>query len=111
MTDQEWDLTYYITDNERIPYREWIESLSDAAAQDTILARLARLRAGNFGKCKSVRPGIFELKIYYGPGYRIYFARTGYRIVLLLCGGNKSTQKNDIRTAWQYWNNYKEGSP
>jgi len=68
------------------------------------------MRAGNFGQCEPIGAGIFELKINYGPGYRIYFGRTDYRVVLLLCGGNKSTQQKDIRIAQGYWQTYKESN-
>lgn len=66
------------------------------------------MRHGNFGKCEPVGLGISELKINYGPGYRVYFGRAGDRIVLLLCGGDKSTQNKDIREAYDYWQFYKE---
>lgn len=103
MIPQEWQIDYYIHENGRAPYREWFESLRDAKVQAVLDARLARLRLGNFGHCDSVGAGVFELKIYYGPGYRIYFGRLAGSIVLLLCGGNKSTQKRDVQEAHRYW--------
>jgi putative addiction module killer protein len=77
----------------------WIETLRDRQARQRIAARLTRLQAGNPGDVKALGDGISELRIDYGPGYRIYFTRRGPLIVLLLCGGDKSTQAKDIRKA------------
>ena len=74
----------------------WIETLRDRQARQRIAARLTRLQAGNPGDVKALGDGISELRIDYGPGYRIYFTRRGPLIVLLLCGGDKSTQAKDI---------------
>ena len=71
-----------------------------------IEARLRRLENGNLGDYRSVGEGVFELRIDYGPGYRVYFGQVGSTIVLLLCGGDKSTQDQDISTAKRYWANY-----
>lgn len=107
MLEQEWELIYYATDSGSIPFREWFEELSDFKAQSVIDSRLIRLRLGNFGKCAPVGTGIFELKIDYGPGYRVYFGRVASKMILLLCGGNKATQTNDIRSAQLYWQHYR----
>jgi putative addiction module killer protein len=77
----------------------WVETLRDRQARQRIAARLTRLQAGNPGDVKPVGEGISELRIDYGPGYRIYFTRRGPLIVLLLCGGDKSTQAKDIKKA------------
>jgi len=77
----------------------WIETLRDRQARQRIAARLTRLQAGNPGDVKALGDGISELRIDYGPGYRIYFTRRGPLIVLLLCGGDKSTQAKDIKKA------------
>ncbi len=107
LLEQEWELIYYATDSGSIPFREWFEELSDFKAQSVIDSRLIRLRLGNFGKCAPVGTGIFELKIDYGPGYRVYFGRVASKMILLLCGGNKATQTNDIRSAQLYWQHYR----
>lgn len=108
MSEPEWKIHDYVAVNGRIPYREWFETLRDFRAQTIIDVRLARLRLGNFGKCEPVGLGIFELKIYYGPGYRIYFGKKANRVLLLLYGGDKSTQRKDIQTAYRYWQHFRE---
>jgi putative addiction module killer protein len=81
-----------------VEFRDWLRDLRDRSAADRINARLIRLSYGLFGDAKFF-DGIGELRIDHGPGYRIYFARRGDTVVVLLCGGNKSSQKRDIRRA------------
>ena len=80
-------------------FASWLEELRDANARTRILVRIRRLELGNPGDVKAVGEGIIELRIAYGPGYRVYFTRQGQEIVLLLCGGDKSSQSRDIATA------------
>lgn len=94
--------------NGRVPFEDWLDDLKDKAAVARVLARLARMRQGNLGDCKAVGEGISELRIDYGPGYRVYFGQKGRTLVVLLCGGDKRTQKRDIRLAKQYWCELKE---
>ena len=77
----------------------WLRKLKDPAAKARILVRIARLAAGNAGDVKSVGGGVLEMRVNFGPGYRIYFKRRGDRIALLLCGGDKKTQPADIARA------------
>lgn len=86
---------------------EWSESLKDRGALQRIFARLARIRSGNFGDAKSVGEGVVELRIMYGPGYRVYFGRDGVDLIVLLCGGDKSSQSDDITEAKVHWSDYK----
>lgn len=79
-------------------FRDWLDALRDRRAQERIAQRLVRLQAGLFGDAKFF-DGIGELRVDYGPGYRVYFVSRGPILVVLLCGGNKSTQAEDIRTA------------
>lgn len=80
-------------------FSDWLGSLRDRRARAKIADRLARLADGNFGDRKSVKGGVFELRIDYGPGYRVYFFQRGKELVILLCGGNKRTQVADIAIA------------
>ncbi len=80
-------------------FDEWLRQLRDERARERINVRLRRLAAGNAGETRSVGGGVVELKIDYGPGYRVYFIHRGMEIVVLLCGGDKSSQSKDIKTA------------
>jgi len=80
-------------------YADWIKTLKDFRAQARIADRIDRLAAGNPGDVKPVGEGVSELRINYGPGYRVYFVRDGSVVYVLLCGGDKSTQDKDIRLA------------
>lgn len=82
-------------------FDRWLRKLKDRQGRLRILSRIDRLSHGNFGDVKSVGKGVSELRLTYGPGYRIYYARRGARIVLLLCGGDKWTQPGDIARAHQ----------
>jgi len=83
-------------------------SLRDLQGKATVFARLERLRLGLFGDCKVVGDGVRELRIDFGPGYRVYFGQDGTTVVLLLLGGSKGTQTKDIARAKRYWLDYKE---
>lgn len=98
----------YQDHNGNEPFVEWINKLKDIVGKCRILRRIDRLENGNFGDHKSVGEGVQELRMNFGPGYRVYFAQEGDNIVLLLCGGDKSTQSNDITLAKAYWKDYKE---
>jgi putative addiction module killer protein len=80
-------------------FDEWFVGLRDRMAQKRIQARIRRAELGNFGDCEPVGEGVSEMRIHYGPGYRVYFAQRGMEIVILLAGGDKSTQNKDIKTA------------
>jgi putative addiction module killer protein len=100
------EIRRYIKPDGRIPFLEWYYSLRDAKARVKIEARLERVELGNVGDYRSVGEGVFELRIDCGPGYRVYFGQVGTVIVLLLCGGDKSTQEQDISKAKEYWRDY-----
>lgn len=86
-------------------FAKWIDGLSDIRARARILVRIERLAAGNPGDVKPVGENISELRIDYGPGYRVYYKKTGQTIVVVLAGGDKRTQKKDIKKAQQLANN------
>jgi putative addiction module killer protein len=89
-------------------FSDWLSALRDARAKAKILVRIARLAAGNPGDVQPVGKGVSELRINYGPGYRVYYIQRGTRYVLLLAGGDKSTQKNDIAKAKRLAAQYQE---
>jgi putative addiction module killer protein len=104
------DLRYYQTSGGGQPFVEWLRGLRDRQARTKIQARVARVAVGNLGDVEPVGEGVLELRIDWGPGYRVYFARVGKVIVLLLCGGDKSTQRKDIKRAKAYFEDYKARS-
>lgn len=89
-------------------FANWLDKLRDIQARARVLVRIKRLAEGNAGDAKSVGEGIFELRIHYGPGYRVYYTKIGHEIVLLLAGGDKSTQSDDIKTALRLAHNLPE---
>lgn len=101
-------LRIFRSKNGSLPFSEWFMDLRDMRAKQKIIARLARVRAGNFGHAEPVGEGVQELKIHFGPGYRVYFGQLGLEIVILLCGGDKSSQDADIKKAKEYWQEYKK---
>jgi putative addiction module killer protein len=109
MTDTPYRLEYYLEDNGRAPLTEWLSNLRDRNAHARISARLNRVKLGSFGIVKALGDGVHELKIDYGPGYRVYYAMSGKTVVLLLIGGDKTTQKHDIKTAKAYWKQQQKG--
>ena len=101
-------LLEYLTPHGENPFRKWLHSLRDGKTRAVIRVRLNRVRGGNFGDCEPIGDGVYELRIHHGPGYRIYYGRIGSTIVLLLCGGEKGSQKSDIRQAKMFWRDYQE---
>jgi putative addiction module killer protein len=97
----------YETQEGTRPFDNWLRSLRDSRARQRVRTRINRLRLGNFGDYKAVGDGVCELRIDYGPGYRVYYGRDGESIVILLIGGDKRAQDRDIETAKEYWADYK----
>ena len=96
----------YIDARKWIPYREWIDTL-DAGTQVRVVSAVLRLELGNFSAAKPVSAGLSELRIDFGPGYRIYFGKDGEQLVILVGGGTKRRQQADIDTAKALWAEYK----
>ena len=90
------------------PFVEWIESIKNVNIVRRIYSRLDRLESGNLGDYKSVGEKVYELRLFFGKGYRIYFGKIERKIVVLLCGGDKDTQARDIKKAQNYWKKFKE---
>ena len=96
----------YLSPDGNDPYIEWLAELADRQARARILVRVQRMAAGNFGDCKSLQEGVWELRIDWGPGYRVYYAQAGKRLILLLAGGDKRKQQADIAQALERWHDW-----
>jgi putative addiction module killer protein len=97
----------FLTPEGKSPFREWLDTL-DLTVRARIQARVFRFELGDLGDRKAVGGGVWEARLTFGPGYRVYFARDGRTIILLLLGGNKASQAKDIRRAQQFWMDYLE---
>lgn len=106
---RKYEIEYYLDENGSTPFIEWLESFhKDKVTKHRIEVRLDRVLLGNLGDHHPVGEGVSELRFDFGPGYRIYYGIEENKIVLLLCGGDKSSQKKDIKKAIAYWKNYLE---
>ena len=92
------------------PFSGWLRGLRDGTARSRIRQRVAPVRLGNFGDARSLGDGLFELRVHFGPGYRVYFGREGDRVVILLSCGDKGSQKRDIERAKRYWKDQRSRS-
>jgi putative addiction module killer protein len=102
------EVRHYVTPLGKDVFDSWLSRLADSRTQAKIAARIDRLAAGNFGDCKSLREGVYELRIDWGPGYRVYYGILGRVYILLLCGGDKRKQSSDIDRAIRYLKDFKE---
>ncbi len=102
------EIRRYLSVSGRDIFGEWLAGLKDIRTRAKIVARIDRLTAGNFGDSKALRDGLFELRVNWGPGFRVYYALVGKACVLLLCGGDKSKQLSDIKRALELLKDYKE---
>lgn len=101
------ELLRYQREDGREPFTEWLNGLRDKVAQARIRVRLRQVQAGNCGDCDPVGEGVIELRVHVGAGYRVYCARHGKAVVLLLCGGDKGSQPADIKRAKALWSEWK----
>lgn len=102
-----YKLNEYMTIGGRRPFNEWLLGLRDIRVRARIRARLDRLELGNLGDHVPVGEGVLELRIFCGPGYRVYFSLENRNVILLLIGGTKATQRRDIKMAKTYWTDYR----
>jgi putative addiction module killer protein len=102
------EIRRYTTAEGRDVFGEWVAKLADLKARARIAIRIDRLASGNSGDSKSIGEGLHELRIDWGPGYRVYYGKIERACVLLLCGGDKRKQSADIKKARGYWTDYKE---
>ncbi|HBA61062.1 MAG TPA: addiction module killer protein [Elusimicrobia bacterium] len=91
--------------NDRV--KEWLNSLHDAVGRMAVSQRITRISEGNFGDHRAIGDGVWALRVHYGPGYRVYYGEDGQLIVLLICAGEKKTQRRDIRLAKRLWREYR----
>lgn len=102
------EIRHYISPIGKDIFGDWLNSLKDARTKAKIAVRLDRLSAGNFGDCKSLRGGLFELRIDWGPGFRVYYTMLQQSCVLLLCAGDKGKQSTDMERALQYLQDFRK---
>jgi putative addiction module killer protein len=101
-----FEISHYLTPEGKDIFLEWQLSLRDTKARIAIDRRINRIELGNFGDHKFCRDGVWELRIDFGPGYRVYYAIAGSKVVLLLSGGDKGTQTTDINRACEEWKDW-----
>ena len=97
----------YVDTRGRVPYRDWVVKL-DSGTSARIIAAVLRMESGNFSAAKSVGSGVSELRLDFGPGYRVYFGKDGEQLVILLGGGTKKRQQADIEAAHALWAEYRK---
>lgn len=100
------ELRIYCTKEGKMPFTDWLQTPKDSTGRAHITNRLNRVVTGNYGDCKPIGDGVHELRIHYGPGYRVYFSEQ--EDTLLLIGGRKQTQDSDIKKAKKYWAEFRE---
>ena len=100
-------LVRYQQTNGDEPLSDWLNGVRDKMAQARIRIRLRQVEAGNFGDCEAVGEGVSEMRVHVGAGYRVYLDRRGQTVVVLLCGGDKRTQTNDVKRAKLFWADWK----
>ena len=101
-----FEIRHYLTPDGKDIYSEWHAAFRNTKARIAIDRRINRVELGNFGDHKFERDGVWELRIDVGPGYRVYYALSGKQVVLLLCGGDKSTQRADLERACKHWQDW-----
>lgn len=101
-----YEIDYYKAIDGNNPFKSWLDGLRDINGRAKIRVRLDRARLGNLGDHKHLESGVWEMRIDYGPGYRVYFGKDGGQLILLLIGGDKDTQRKDITTAIHYLKDY-----
>ena len=104
------ELVFYADENGNEPFQLWLDDLRDAKNRRRILSRLVRVQQGNYGDVEPIGEGLSELRFFFGAGYRVYFGEDAGNIVVILCGGDKSSQSQDIENAKAYWQEYKNNA-
>jgi putative addiction module killer protein len=109
MREMKNTIVEYVDTQGKSYYAHWLNGLKDAKGKAAIISRVDRMELGIFGDHHDVGNGVYELRIHVGPGYRVYYARDGKTVYLLLCGGDKSSQDGDIKTAKKLWKAHQRG--
>ncbi len=104
------ELVFYADENGNEPFQLWLDDLRDAKNRRRIISRLVRVQQGNYGDVEPIGEGLSELRFFFGAGYRVYFGEDAGNIVVILCGGDKSSQSQDIENAKAYWQEYKNSA-
>ena len=107
---QQYKISLYTTDDGKIPFLDWLENIKDLKIQRRIKLRIDRLIDGNFGDTKTVGNKLYELRLFFGAGYRIYYTIENNILIILFTGGDKSTQSKDIEKAKAFLQDYKGGN-
>jgi putative addiction module killer protein len=105
---QIYTLKSLVLENGSCPIEDWLKDIRDTQTKQRIQSRLDRIERGNMGDCRFIGDGVAELKLDFGPGYRIYYAQSGTTLIVLLIGGDKSTQDKDIALAQRLWKDHKD---
>jgi putative addiction module killer protein len=100
-------IVFYADEDGNEPFQVWIDNLRDQQGRRRIINRLFRVQQGNYGDVEPIGEGLSELRLFFGPGYRVYFGEDAGNIVVILCGGDKASQSRDIEAAKVYWKEYK----
>lgn len=103
-----WEIEYYELSNDKQPFSQGLKKIGDQTTCTKIIKSINRMKLGNFGDSRPVGDGVSELRLHYGPGYRVYYARIDEATILILCVGDKSTQSNDIEYAKRCLSQYKK---
>ena len=106
----QYKISMYKTDNGKVPFTIWLESIKDPTMKRRIRLRVDRMIDGNFGDTRNLGDDLYELRLFFGPGYRIYYTIENDILVILFSGGDKSSQEGDIKKAKLYLNDYKGGN-
>ena len=100
-------IVFYADENGNEPFQAWFNTLRDKQDRQRIINRFFRVEQGNYGDVEPIDGGLSELRLFFGPGYRVYFGEDAGNIVVILCGGDKNSQSKDIEDAKAYWKEYK----
>jgi len=106
MNKDRWQILEYVSASGGCPFQDWLEHLKDIKGRAIIRKKINLLRLGYFSDYRSLGDGLFEIRIFFGPGYRVYFGKPDKKTVILLYGGKKDSQKRDIEKAQKFWKNY-----